>query len=244
MGLFDFFSTNINKRIDKAKRVMLNEHHQSTVRQEAIQELVGYDHEDAIAALVERLGHNFRDTIKNEQERQWIRHFLVEKFQDRSIEPLKNFITGNQSISGAIVTLKELITEEDLTTFLLDLLQSYEPQDHRSTEARLQLIDALDEQSGYFVEILLPYTLDHSDDIRIKVINLLEEQIRGVEGDHDAVIRALISVMTDPYATGRIVRSAANALIRMQANLKEYASLIQDDVPDQYSFKKGVLKAL
>ena len=69
MGLFSFLSPNISKKIEKSKKVMLNEHHQAPIRQEAIQELVGYGTDEAIEALIERLGSNFRDTIKNEQER-------------------------------------------------------------------------------------------------------------------------------------------------------------------------------
>ena len=69
MGLFDLFSSSPEKKIDKAKQVMLNEHHQHQVRQQAIYDLAQFDNELSCRALIERLTVNFRDTIKNEQER-------------------------------------------------------------------------------------------------------------------------------------------------------------------------------
>jgi HEAT repeat protein len=242
MGLFDFISPNINKKIEKSKRVMLNEHHQHQVRTDAIQTLVGIGSPEAIEALIERLGVNFRDTIKNEQERHWVRRFLVEQFNEESIEPLKTFIAKSQSISGAIVTLRELISVDALTEFLLKTLEQYEAKDHRSVEARLQLIDALDEQPGDMITALLPYLMDHSDDVRIKVINLIEDRIRGIEGDHEHIIRAFIEAMTDPYATGRISRSVADSLIRMEANLTVFKEELEEDIPDGYSLKNGLLR--
>ena len=71
---------------------MLNEHHQQQVRQEAMQELVAMDSPEAIGALIKRLGVNFRDTIKNEQEKRWVHQTLVEYFSDRAVAPLIEFI--------------------------------------------------------------------------------------------------------------------------------------------------------
>ena len=89
MGLFDLFSSSPEKKIEKAKQVMLNEHHQAQVRQQAIYDLAQFNNELSAQALIERLTVNFRDTIKNEQERGWVRSVLVEQFNERAIEPLK-----------------------------------------------------------------------------------------------------------------------------------------------------------
>ena len=50
MGLFDFLSSSPEKKIDKAKQVMLNEHHQHQVRQQAIYDLGQFDNELAVQA--------------------------------------------------------------------------------------------------------------------------------------------------------------------------------------------------
>jgi HEAT repeat protein len=249
MGLFDFFSSSPDKKVEKAKQVMLNEHHQHQVRQQSIYDLGQFDNDLAARALIERLGVNFRDTIKNEQERGWVRHLLVEQFQERAIDPLREFIrethNSSRSVSGAVQVLRELISDEDLTTFLLEILSQHQPKDHRTVELRLQLIDALEEQAGEIVSALLPYTVDHSDDIRIKVINLIEERLRGVEGEHRDIISALLQAMTDPFASGRTARAAASAVIRMGASLESFEDDFDADLlPEGYQVKRGYLQEI
>ena len=139
--------------------------------------------------------------------------------------------------------LDDLLDHDSLTQLLLETLTDLAPSDHRTVELRQQMIDALDDRDGEIVQVLLPYTVDHSDDIRIKVINLIEEKLRGIEGDHSIVIQALISAMTDPFASGRTARAAANALIRMSANLEPFLEDLEDQLPEDYILDKGFLKA-
>ena len=78
MALFDFLSKKPTpKKIEKLTARMLNEHHQQQVRQEAMDELVAFGTPEAILGLVRRLGVNFRDTIKNEQEKRYIDQVLA-----------------------------------------------------------------------------------------------------------------------------------------------------------------------
>lgn len=246
MGLFDIFSSSPEKKAEKAKKVMLNEHHQHQVRQQAIYDLGQLNDEHAAHALIERLGVNFRDTIKNEQEREWVRHLLVEQFGERAIEPLKEFVvetqTSARSVSGAIQVLCELISDEALTEFLIERLQALKPSDHRSVETRHQLIDALEDREGDIIPVISAYTVDHSDDIRIKVINLIEQRLRGVEGEHREVISALLQAMMDPLASGRTSRAAANAIIKMGASLNSFSDELDSEfIPDGYQLKNGYL---
>lgn len=245
MGFFDLFSSKPTpKKIEKAKNVMLNEHHQLQVRQDAIHELIQYGTDDAIHALIERLGVNFRDTTKNEQEQSWIQQVLVEHFKDRSIELLKKFVMESEgkSLSRTIYTLKSLIGQEEMTEFLITSLERFNPKDHRTVETRLQIIDALDEQPGEIIQSVLPYVMDHNDDVRVKVINLIEDRIIGIEGDHVYIIKAFIEAMTDPYAGGRITRAVAQSLIRLEANLSDYADEIKDQMPEGYRLVNGLIK--
>ena len=49
--------------------------------------------------------------------------------------------------------------------------------------------------------------------------------------------------MVDPFASGRTARAAANALIRMSANLEPFLEDIEDQVPEDYILEKGFLRA-
>ena len=157
---------------------MLNEHHQQQVRQEAMQELVSMDSPEAISALIKRLGVNFRDTIKNEQEKRWVHQTLVEYFADRAVEPLIEFVRTEETISAAILVLRELSSDELIETLLCEVLASYPPDDHRTFEIRLQLVDALsDNITNTAIEAMLPYLLDHDDGVRLKVLQVIDGPI-------------------------------------------------------------------
>ena len=93
---------------------MLNEHQQQQIRQEAIDELVNFGTPDAITQLVRRLGVNFRDTIKNEQEKKYVANILVEHFGPSSIEPMIEHIRTQQNISSVILTLGRIMPEDKL----------------------------------------------------------------------------------------------------------------------------------
>jgi hypothetical protein len=250
MGLFDIFSSSPEKKIEKTKRVMLNEHHQAQVRQGAIYDLMNMEHPEAVAALVERLGVSMRDTIQNEKEQGWVHDILVDRCKERAVEPLKAYIKGNQLISKAILALKELISDEELELFLCEVLKGYDPKDHRSVDARLNLIDALHDLPSSPLEVFLPYALDHSDDVRVKVINTIRERLTQeateateiTQEQREAATKALVGALSDPFAAGRITRAAGLTLARLELNVSAYTDQLTD-LPDELYLEGGLIKA-
>jgi hypothetical protein len=245
MGLLDLFSSPIHKKIDRAKGVMLNEHHQAQVRQGAIHELMTYGTPAAIEALVERLGVSIRDTIQNEHEQGWVHDLLVDHFKERAVEPLKDFIARGAFVSRAILTLKELISEEELTEHLRATLRRYDPKDHRTVTARENLIDALGELAACPLRDLTPYTLDHSDDVRVKVMGIIEERLKGPAPAEERaeVTRALSDVLLDPFSSGRITRAAAALIMTLALDLSPYAERLAGALPDGLRIERGQLRA-
>ncbi len=243
MGLFDFLSKDPSKRIPRLEKKILDQHQQQQVRQESLDELVSIGNEEAIGSLVKRLGTNFRDSIKNEQEKRWVHETLVNHFGQQAIGPLAQFIGSNQTISAAIRTLAELVEQKALIELLVDTLTSYDPKDHRSIEARLQLVDALaDLEDPRIVPAVIPYALDHDDDVRVKVIELLEARVTKESAEYAAVVEQFVAVLQDALASGRITRRAADALSALGADLSAQATDLTDFVPDGYRFgPDGVL---
>jgi HEAT repeat protein len=237
MGLFDMFSNKpTSGKIQKATKRMLNEHHQQQVRQEALHELAGYGTPEAIGALIKRLGVNFRDTIKNEQEKRWVSDTLVSQFGPQAIEPLIIGIRSEQFISAMILVLARLITEEKLVGVLVETLGSYQPDDHRTIEPRMQLVDALADHEDERVQpAIMPYAMDHDDQVRVKVIGLLQQRVDADHALYTDVVEQLIEVLDDPEASGRITRTAAHALEGLKADMSKYSERLKDIVPDGYS---------
>lgn len=247
MGWFDsFIRKPTPARIDKMAKRMLNEHHQQQVRQESLDELVSYGTPEAIRALLQRLGVNFRDTIVNEQEKNWVSDTIVEQFAEESIGPLVDFVMTEQTISAAIRTLARLIGEERLTQVCLDALRARDPKDHRTIAARVQLVDALSDLSAdEIVDALMPNLADHDDDVRVKVIETLETRVAKAGKVRKApVAEGLVEVLKDPLASGRITRRAAEALANIDADVGTHALELTDVLPDGWAIdERGRLRA-
>jgi HEAT repeat protein len=236
MGLFDFFGKKSpTSKVDKAVKKMLNEHQQQQVRQEAMQELVGMDTPEAISALIKRLGVNFRDTIKNEQEKRWVHDTLVNYFKDRAVEPLIAFIRTEQSVSAAILVLRKLCSDEMVEALLCEVLTSYSPEDHRTFEIRLQLVDALaDYPTAAAMEASLPYLVDHDDGVRLKVLELIDGRIEKGHALYEQALEELIKVLKDPMASSAIARRSAEMISRFDADLRAHVDALAAFVPDGF----------
>ena len=236
MGLFDFLSSDPNKKVERLAKKILNEHHQQQVRQEALDELVSIGSPAAIGALIKRLGVNFRDTIKNEQEKRWISDTLVEHFPSDALEPLLTYVKSEQSISAPIMVLARILPTERMASVLTESLAQYSPTDHRTIAARTQLIDALYDYDDESVLLaVLPYLMDHDDDIRIKVMGIIEERVKTKKhSDYIEVQEGLLKALTDPMASGRITRRAAVILSGYDADLSKRSGELADIMPEGY----------
>ena len=237
MGLFDFFGKKSPAtKIEKLTKKILNEHHQQQVRQEAMQELVELDSPEAIGALIKRLGVNFRDTIKNEQEKRWVHDTLVDYFQERSVEPLIAFIRTESTISAAILVLRKLSSAEMVEALLCEVLANYAPDDHRTFEIRLQLVDALaDTPTNASVTACLPYLVDHDDGVRLKVLEIIDGLITKDHPLFQSTLDGLITLLKDPLASGAITRRAAELIARFDADLRHEVDTLQPFVPDGFT---------
>lgn len=241
MGLFDMFSKKETPaKVDKLTKRFLNEHQQQPIRQEALEELASYQIPEAITGLIKRLGVNFKDTIVNEQEKNWVSSVLVERYGDQATPHLVQCIRQDQTISAVIAVLGRLEPEEVFVGHLVDALQSRAPKDHRTIDARLQIVDALsDHDDPRVVPTLVPYLDDHDDDVRIKVMDVLERQAKA----EPAVVEGLVGVLTDPEASGRLTRRAAAVLAHLGADLTPYTAQLDELVPEGFALSNNRLTA-
>jgi len=227
MGLFDFLTNKPTvSKVEKVMKRMLNEHHQQQVRQESMEQLAQWGTVEAIQALTRRLAVNFRDTIVNEQEKRWVADTLVERFGERSVDPLVFFIRKEQNVSTAIRALQRLVSAERLVEVLVETLSSYAPADYRSTQAKAQLIDALEEHATPAVlERIVPFIADHDDDVRIKVIEQVQARFDGaLPASQGRTLDGLVDALLDPETASRIQRRVGEALVAVGADLSAYVS--------------------
>ena len=244
MGFFDLFKKSTpEQKTEKIVRRLLEEYSPQEARQQAMQELVELGTDDAIFGLVQRLGFNLRDSIKNEQEKSWVNGLLIDRFKERSILPLKKWIKQEENISSAIDCLADLISNDELRSFLIEVLAQYTAEDHQKTSVKSQLIDALNDLEGLeIIQAVTPHLLDHDDDVRIKTISLVQEKLKGEEGDFSVVIDHLVQVVLDANMSGRIIRAAAKCLSILQINLSSYEEELKTQLPDGFILDQSKLK--
>ena len=227
MGLLDFLTNKPTvSNVEKVMKRMLNEHHQQQVRQESMEQLANWGTLESIQALTRRLAVNFRDTIVNEQEKRWVADALVERFGERSVEPLVHFIRKEQNVSTAVRALQRLVSEERLVELLTETLSGYAPADYRSTQAKAQLIDALEEFGAPSVlERIAPFIADHDDDVRIKAIEQVQARFADAPAKSQAsALDRLVEALLDPEAASRIQRRVGEALTAVGADLSAYTA--------------------
>lgn len=240
MGLFDFLSNKPTiSNVEKVMKRMLNEHHQQQVRQESMEQLANWGTLEAIQALTRRLAVNFRDTIVNEQEKRWVSDALVERFGERSVEPLIVFIQKEQNVSAAVRALGRLVSETRLVDVLCETLRRAAPSDYRATQAKTQLIDALDEHEAASILMhLVPYLGDHDDDVRVKVVDQIQTRFPTADADAQrAAVKGLVDTLLDPEVAARILRRIADALEALDVDLRAFGEterLGRDQVPEGY----------
>ncbi|MEZ4464587.1 MAG: hypothetical protein R3F43_08800 [bacterium] len=170
MGVLDFLKRDSNSKINRLAKRFLNEHQQQQIRQEALEELVTYESPEAISALIRRLGVN---SPRHHQERagealgiraarqpvQAERHRAPGRLHQHRPDHLGGH-PGPGAAGGAGSAWWGSCWRRSSST----------PKDHRTIDARMQLIDAVaDLQDHRIVPAVVPYAMDHDDDIRIKV---------------------------------------------------------------------------
>ena len=161
---------------------------------------------------------------------------LVDRFGEEAVDPMKAFIREDQTISSVIMALGRIVDEPGMVSFLIETLQNYSPQDHRSMSARLQLVDALaDYKHPDVVPAVFPYLLDHDDDIRIKVMDIVSERVERNGENYAGLLDGLVSVLLDPMASGRVTRKAASILNDLDADLSKRYDELSDYVPDGFN---------
>jgi len=151
---------------------------------------------------------------------------------------LKRYIENEKTITYPIRALDGILDHAEACEFLKSVLRKYEPQDHRSSQAKATLIVSLGEMLDKSeAEILCPYLDDHADDVQFQTIAALEHL-----GNPD-VGRALARVCTSDEQAPRIQRRAAAALAELGVNVRSQFENFASELKDEYMIdKKGRLQ--
>lgn len=174
-GLFSSDKSLSEKAIARLTKQATSQFAQPEMRREAMDKLVADGSPAAISGLLKRFTINSNGEIADEEEKQFLEKVLVE-LGEVSITPIREYIAKEKNLTYPINSLFQLQPNEEVLTFLLDVLDSYGPEDHRSGELKLQIIYQIEEHDdGKYLPRLVPYLQDHDDDVRLAVLKVFDE---------------------------------------------------------------------
>lgn len=235
MGVLDFIKP--KSALEKASKNLREPYAQPDVRQGAMDKLLEIGTEEAYDALLQRFSFNASGHTADEAEKR----MLVERLREVG-EParpaVERYISTQKSITYPIEALRGLVSAEEAKGVLKAVLRQYEPQDHRSTQAKATLVVTLGELlDASEAEALTPYLHDHSDDVQFQTIAALEHL-----GNPD-VASEVAQVCTSEAHAPRIQRRAAAALARLEVSVRSHFEDFAADLKDEYMMdKKGRLQ--
>jgi hypothetical protein len=179
MGLKEFFfgakdPEGRPKNIVKAEQKITNMFLQAADRQYFLDQLRVDGSEAAVRVMLKRFASQCENLTIDRDEKEMTCHFLV-SIGPSVIPTLQDYLRRNDEfVNWPLAALRELMTPDDFTTFIADLLDRVGPDYVRHPERKEQLmLAAKDLPSEAVTRALLPYLTDHSETIRFLATDAL-----------------------------------------------------------------------
>ena len=249
LGIFRKRSLSADK-LQKIAKLASDPFAQSDVRMSEMQRLLDEDHVDALHAVLKRFRTTAEGTIADEDEKAWLAGQL-EKIGEKAVVPIEEYIRKEEKLTHVLRVYERIKGQEQALSFFTEVLAAYGPEDHRSIDAKLQIVVHLSEYelSPEILQKLVAFLHDHSDDVQWMVMDIFDrsEQLdNAAQASLLAQVAIQLGALLQQKDTPlRIQQRAAELLARKNWVLP--ASL-QTDLPEPISQryfidKKGFVRA-
>ncbi len=235
-----------SKKIARVAKLAANPFAQPEVRMREMQRLLQDGSGGSLDGVLRRFAANAQGQIADEDEKKWLENALVE-LGEPALLPLQAYIAQGDKLTYALRAYRRIAGDEAATALFLATLAAYGPEDHRASEAKLQLVWQLSEDLGNasVLPALLPFLHDHSDDVRWAVLELIERA--GTHGDIDVRLQAeltptLAELVAVDGASARVAQRTAEVLTQLQWTLPAAPTLAASVAPSFQLDKKKILR--
>ena len=234
------------KQIEKSAKLLSNPYAQPDVRMKEMQRLLEDGSNAAILGLLKRFTANADGSIADEDEKKWLEDTLVD-LGGNAREPLQSYIGSQQRLTYPLRAYRRIEGEDKARSYFLDVLDQHGPLSHRASEAKLQLILQVAEMNpdGAALSRLVPYLLDHSDDVCWSVLELLEKAQTDGSLDAEAekqMAESLDELVTEEETGPRIARRSAEILAKTEWPLGPGGELHSQLKEDFFLDKKRIVR--
>ncbi len=197
LGLFGGGGGMSQSRIDKSAKLAANPFAQPDVRMREMQRLLQDGSPAALRGLLKRFTANASGGIADEDEKKWLEDAIVE-VGDSAKQPLRDFIKAEEKLTYALHAYERITGADEAIRYFIEVLNHYGAEDHRSGEAKLQLVHTLAEHASdpRVLPALTMFLVDHTDEVRNAVLEQLD-----AAADRNEVTDALLMTISEPLAT-------------------------------------------
>lgn len=144
MGLLDIFKGG-NGGLKKHLARVANKRAQQHDRWESIQVLANDGSEEAIRALLTRFNIRVDPSITDREERNAAFEGVV-RWGERSLGPVQDFLRSSDTLAWPLKMLKELQSDEEVTSVLLSLLHDMDTEYERDPQKKIDVLASLEER--------------------------------------------------------------------------------------------------
>jgi hypothetical protein len=159
---------------------------------------------------------------------------------------LLDYLRRETNLTFAAQALFGILPKEQALGELLKLFAVYPPDDHRSAEQKRQLVLILaDEEDARILPTLVPYLLDHSDDVRDQVLELFfaRAQKHDPVASGADVLANVAQLVRENEASPRIAKKAAEVASTLEWMLPGSGEVVNPALNDDFFIdKKGYVR--
>ncbi len=240
MGLFDLFkkkdgTSGDEKELQRLQKMVSNKLSQNLDREDAIHRLVQMKSASAARVLLSRFNWNLDPSIKDNEEKELAVHGIIAAGTE-ALEPIRQYCPKAPSLTWPMKALRGILSQEDLVTELLSILDEFDTEYVRNPEPKVQLLQALAEFPSEEVMVAVqPFLTDMSEEVRFAAVTTVLScgLPEAVEGLVDAM-----STEESLRVKNRIATGLVDKRWTIPAALTESA---RDHIPLGFSLQDGQL---
>ncbi len=189
MGLFDVFKGGGSGLQKHLKRVA-NKRAQKHERWESIQVLASDGSDEALRALLTRFNVRVDPSITDGEEKNAAFLGVVQN-GEAALAPVRDFLESSETLAWPLKILKELQTEEEVTTILLEVLAEMDTEYERDPQKKIDVIASFEERKDpRIVEAVTRFLEDMNETVRFYVVGAILAQ-----DDPDAALEAITTAL-------------------------------------------------
>jgi len=221
---------NIDKQVSKVKE----RYAQPEYRRAAMDRLLEWGTPEALLGLMQRFTVVAQSPHWDEEEKRWLVDELAQR-GDAARQAIVRFLKTENYVAFAAKALRRLVDDATYVADLVEALRSHPPEDHRSVQAKQELVAALGESGDVrALEAVLPYLDDHSDDVRCTAVDVVERHTVT------AGYARLTETLAEDHHSARVLRHIAGAASRLSLEI-DASRPLAPAVAEDYTVTNGKL---